>query len=123
MSVHGAGLVEPDDTYVWDNLDARTFEDGANPGFDRSKITTALREYALAGVLHLDHFGALRSSPQYALMQRRADGELARALGEPVSVVAQKFDRLLQQHEREWGGFVDGLGASSFIRGWIDRVS
>ena len=50
LSVHAAGLEEVPETYVWENLSARSFEAGAASAF--SRITTAHREYAIAGALH-----------------------------------------------------------------------
>ncbi len=35
---------------------------GAAPSFPKKKITRALREYAIAGTLHLDHLAQLRKS-------------------------------------------------------------
>lgn len=123
MSIHAAGLDEPKTHYVWESLRAASFEAGASPDFEGSRITGALREYALAGVLHAEHFAAMRKSDQYALVKRRTEGELSRALGEPQAVVAANFDRLLKQHGKEWRNFTDDLGATSFVRGWIDRQS
>ena len=121
LSVHAAGLKEGDDTYLWNNLDATAFEDGANKEF--SRITGALREYALAGVLHLEHFATLRQSPQYTLVKRRALSELARSLKEPVETVGDRFDRLLRQHALEWSAFKEGLNDTSFVRKWVDAAS
>ena len=60
MSIHAAGLVEPAERYVWEDLTPRAFEDGAEPSFRaKGRITGALREYAIAGALHLDHLAAL----------------------------------------------------------------
>jgi 7-cyano-7-deazaguanine synthase in queuosine biosynthesis len=60
QSVHAAGLTESKQTYVWEDLSAPTFHKGAAKGF--TGITGAMREYAIAGTLHLDHLAALRSS-------------------------------------------------------------
>jgi hypothetical protein len=120
LSVHAAGAEEPQDTYVWENLRESTFEEGASGDF--SHITSALREYALAGVLHLEHFSSIRESSQYGLLQRRVVGELARSLAEPPNVVAEGFDRLLQQHAKEWSDFTKELGDGSFVTKWIDTA-
>ncbi|MER8764747.1 MULTISPECIES: hypothetical protein [unclassified Mesorhizobium] len=121
LSVHAAGEKEAHDIYVWETLSARTFEDGANANFNH--ITTALREYALAGVLHFEHFSSFRDSTQHALLKRRAQSELARSLQEPVDMVAKSLDRLLQQHATEWRAFTNELGESSFVNRWIDIAS
>ena len=63
MSIHAAGLSEPPERYVWERLTTRAFEDGAEPSFRaKGKITGALREYAIAGALHLDHLAVLAGS-------------------------------------------------------------
>ncbi len=121
VSVHAAGLKEGDNIYLWNNLDAATFEDGAEKEF--SRVTSALREYALAGVLHLEHFAALQQSAQYTLVKRRALGELARSLNEPVETIGDRFSRLLRQHALEWSAFKEGLSETSFVRNWVNAVS
>jgi hypothetical protein len=105
---------------VWEALNADTFDEGAAKGFNR--ITRALREYAVAGVLHLEHFASVRTSPQYALVQRRTVSELCRALTEPLDAVAQGLDRLLRQHAKEWSAFTTDLGPRSFVSKWINSV-
>jgi hypothetical protein len=108
-------------TYLWSNLDAATFEGGAHNEF--SRVTGALRDYALAGMLHLEHFATLRQSAQYTLVKRRALSELARSLNEPVETVGDRFDRLLRQHALEWSAFKEGLSETSFVKKWVNAVS
>jgi hypothetical protein len=121
LSVHAAGLTEPQDTYVWETLKAVTFEEGAAKEFDL--VTRALREYALAGVLHFEHFSSIRQSAQYDMLKRRATSELARSLAEPPDVVANGLKRLLLHHATEWSAFTEDLGPGSFVRKWIDTAS
>jgi Queuosine biosynthesis protein QueC len=121
LSVHAAGLTEPQDTYVWETLKAPTFEEGAAAAFNN--ITPALREYALAGVLHLEHLSSIRESAQYEMLKRRAMSEIVRSLAEPPDVVANGLDRLLQSHATEWSAFTNELGPGSFVRRWIDTSS
>jgi 7-cyano-7-deazaguanine synthase in queuosine biosynthesis len=123
MSVHAAGLDEPASNYVWENLKARNFEDGAHSSFDRKRITRSMREYALAGVLHLDHFASLRTSRQYALLKRRNEKELSICLDEETEDISKKMDGLLENHTNEWAAFVAHLGEDSFINAWIERPS
>lgn len=117
LSVHAAGLSEPTATYVWENLGATTFERGANPNFER--ITRALRQYAIAGVMHFDHMAGLRASPEYDLVKGRFVHGLAQGIREEPPVVAGKLDQLLARHEAEWSAFVDSIGAQSFVNAWI----
>src|SRR5665213_2854318 len=71
-----------------ENLKAERFEDGAHGSFDPSRITRALREYAIGGFLHFDHLAALPGSLEYPLLRRRAGSELARSLREPYDRIA-----------------------------------
>ena len=121
LSVHAAGLREADEKYVWETLKAPTFEEGAAKGFNH--ITQALREYALAGVLHFEHFASIRNSAQYDLLKRRATNELARALGQQSNAIADGLDRLLKNHSKEWSVFTSDLGPESFVRKWIGTAS
>lgn len=119
MSVHAAGLTESPETYVWENLSAQTFEEGAAAGF--TSITKALREYAIAGSLHLDHLAALSSSPLHAGVVQRTARQIAPVLGHAPQDVEEKLCRLLHQHNLEWWNFIESLGADSFIAKWIPR--
>lgn len=121
LSVHAAGLHEPPESYVWESLSASTWEAGAAKEFGRH--TQALREYAIAGVLHFEHFSLIRESTQYGLIKRLRTNELARALEETPQTVARNLDRLLQQHAMEWSAFTNELGPESFVRKWIDDAS
>jgi hypothetical protein len=53
LSVHAAGLVEEAGTYVCVDMSAATLETAIDPNFTR--MTRAYREYAIAGILHMDH--------------------------------------------------------------------
>jgi hypothetical protein len=117
LSVHAAGLTEPRETYLWESLDAATFETGAAKSFNR--ITKALREYAIAGTLHLDHLAGLRRSALHAQAIRRQAHQLARSRGLSPKEVEDNLDRLLSKHESEWQGFVSSLGDKSFVRNWV----
>lgn len=121
LSVHSAGLAEPSESYVWETLKSPTFEEGAAQEFNH--ITGALREYALAGVLHFEHFASIRESVQYGILKRRVTNELARALAQPPDVVVDGLDRLLKRHATEWSAFTNDLGSESFVRKWIDTGS
>lgn len=118
LSVHAAGLGEPKETYVWEDLSARTFEAGAAVSFERNKITPAMRQYAIAGALHLDHLAAILDSPANAPTLDLGVYQLSEALSLPESETRHKLNRLLQQHSREWKNFMDSLGENSFIADW-----
>jgi hypothetical protein len=121
MSVHAAGLAEPKETYLWEDLGAAEFDLGAAPDFKAAKPGGALSEYALAGALHLDDFAALKDSREGTLISRRSQGELSRAMGIPVAEAESGLAALINQHKKEWSSFAESLGKGSFVNAWLDR--
>jgi hypothetical protein len=119
LSVHAANLTEPEDTYVWENLSAPTFDAGAAKGFD--KKTRAQKQYAIAGTLHLDHLAYLKQSRAAERPLNLAAFQLARALGESEAIIRPKLDRLLSQHQKEWKTYMKSLGPKSFVVQWADN--
>lgn len=118
LSVHAAGLKEPKETYVWEDLSAASFKAGAAAKFERDRITTAMREYAIAGALHLDHLAGMLDSPAKAPTLDLAADQLGESLGISEEQSRQRLNRLLQQHSREWKNFMSSLGKNSFIHDW-----
>jgi hypothetical protein len=118
MSIHAAGFSEPATTYVWENLGASRFEAGAAAAFDKSKITRAMREYAIAGTLHFDHLAGLRHSLANAPMLGLSAYQLSRSCGLSEAETRARLERMLGQHESEWKGFVHSLGSTSFVAEW-----
>jgi 7-cyano-7-deazaguanine synthase in queuosine biosynthesis len=119
LSVHAAGLTEPSETYIWENLSAKTFEGGAAPAFDR--ITKAQREYAIAGTLHLDHLAALQRSPANKGTLGLAISQLSQSRTMPEAAIHASLTRLLNKHESEWMQFLEVLGPDSFVANWAAR--
>lgn len=122
LSVHAAGLEEPKEAYVWENLSAADFESGAAALFPKNKITGALREYAIAGALHMDHLAQLSGSVAHGGMLGLSAFHLSRSLGLQEADVRSKQDRLLAQHKTEWGNFMGTLGRESFLRNWAGEA-
>ncbi|WP_312794473.1 7-cyano-7-deazaguanine synthase [Tianweitania sp.] len=120
MSVHAAGLTEARDIYVWEDLGVSDFTSGAAGSFG-GRNRNSLREYALAGALHLDDFAALDGSAEGELIVRRAQGEVSRATGIAVAEAADGLRALIKQHNKEWTSFSESLGDSSFVNSWTDR--
>jgi len=118
LSVHAAGGTEPPETYVWENLSADEFERGAAPNFNQAKARGANYEYAIAGMLHLDHLADLRHSTANRATLARRTVELSRAVSLPEEETEAKLDRLLGQHELEWKAFIESLGPQSFVARW-----
>lgn len=118
MSIHAARLTESKQTYVWEDLEAKSFNEGAAPSFPAKKITGKLQQYAIAGALHLDHLAGLQSSRSDKGTLELNVFQLSRCLGIPESDVQTKLNRLLSQHETEWKEFVQSLGKNSFVAKW-----
>ncbi len=122
LSVHAAGQSEAVETYVWENLDASSFESGASPDFDPDKITKAMREHAIAGALHLDHLASFLSSAINKPLVNSETFWLGKALDMPQEDVKEKLERLFAEHKHEWENFMASLGPGSFIAKWIDEA-
>jgi len=81
LSVHAAGLVESPQRYVWEDLRPASFEAGAASGFSAKRITRAMREYAIAGALHMEHLADLRTGDANGRILAKATSQIARAEG------------------------------------------
>ena len=113
LSVHAAGLDEPQTAYVWENLRAPTIEQGVAIEFTR--ITGAMREYCIAGVLHLDHLAAMAGARMHDATITRVSREVSEALNQDKGEAKFRLDDLLRRHRAEWSAFLEWLGPSSFI--------
>ncbi len=118
MSVHAAGASEPQDQYVWERLNVSSFEKGVAKDFAPERIGKAMRQYAIAGTLHLDHLAALRKAGGNPSPLEVPALHLSRALGIERAEVRRRLERLIAQHAQEWSGFVASLGDKSFIAHW-----
>lgn len=122
LSIHAAGLTEVPTVYVWENLRAQNFETGAASTFPRRRITRKLYEYAVAGVLHLDHLAYIRKSPANSAMLDLASFQLSPFAKNPPGEVRIKLDRLLRKHEEEWQDFLRFCGEDSFVAQWASQA-
>ena len=118
MSVHAMGATEVKETYIWEDLSAARFEDGAVAEFRKNKPQGALYEYAIAGTLHLDHLASLWQSAANQIPLDRQIFQLSRSLKLSEPETRQKLERLLVQHGKEWKDFVGSLGSRSFVAQW-----
>ena len=119
MSVHSAGRTENRETYVWEDLSAPHFEDGAAGAFKKRKAKGAFHEYAIAGTLHLDHLSDLLRSTANRSALARQTFLLSRSLGLSEEETRTNLERMLRRHEEEWKSFVNSLGPRSFVAQWI----
>lgn len=122
LSVHAAGLKEPKDIYVWEDLSAPDFNAGAAANFEENRITGAMHEYAIAGALHLDHLAGLRHSPSGTITLNLAAHQIGRSLGLATEDARARLNRLLAQHENEWKNFMGSLGPNSFVANWATHA-
>jgi 7-cyano-7-deazaguanine synthase in queuosine biosynthesis len=122
LSVHAAGLKEKKTVYVWEDLTASAFESGAADDFDRKKITNAMRQYAIAGTLHLDHLATVHESASNALAFDLGVSQLSQACSLEEDETRMRLGRMLRQHALEWKSFVGSLGRRSFVSHWVGSV-
>lgn len=115
VSVHAAGLTEPPDTYVCTEMTAASFEAAVDPAF--TKVNRAFREYAVAGILHMDHLADITKADARSQINRHA-ALLGPALGLSPQETGGRLTALLNRHAEEWTSYINSLGAHSFVRQW-----
>lgn len=113
VSMFAAEIEEPSDTYVWESLAVDDFDAGAARSFQGH--TRALREYGIAGVLHMDQLAAFASPFEHPRAVRRVARLTADALGQDEVAVLALFRALLERHAAEWRRFVSAQGDNSFV--------
>lgn len=114
LSVHAAGLQEKCDIYICSNLNANTLDEAIDKDFKRTHV---FREYAIAGILHLEHLARMADYDSKPLVDRHAL-MLAPALRISREESKCHLVRMLEKHALEWSNFMDSLGERSFIRDW-----
>lgn len=117
LSFHSAGINEPKENYIWEDLGSNRFEDGVVPGF--TKVTRAMHRYGIAGALHLDHLAEIGSSPLHRSRLKRHAWQLAEQLRMTTTEAEEKLSSLLVQHDKEWKAFMKDLGPKSFVAQWL----
>jgi len=117
LSFHSAGVIEPKENYIWEDLGASQFAGGAVRGF--TKVTRAMQRYGIAGALHLDHLAEMRFSPVHQPRVKRSAWQLADHLQISTGEAEERLFSLLEQHEREWKAFMKDLGPKSFVAQWL----
>jgi 7-cyano-7-deazaguanine synthase in queuosine biosynthesis len=115
MSVHAAGLAEEPHIYICTDLTAPSLTDAIHPDFTRRG--RAFEQYAIAGVLHLDHLADMARAEARPAVRRHAV-LTGMALGISAGEAEEKLVSMLERHAAEWSNFVSDLGAHSFVRKW-----
>ena len=123
LCVFAAGQKEPPCTYVWEDLRASKFEAGASSDFSKSKITRAMRQYAIAGTLYHEHLATLRDLQANTPRVKTESYWISRSLRLPNDLTTKNLDHLLAQHKIEWENFKASLGPKSFIGRWVNEAS
>ncbi len=118
MSVYAAGQSENKEAYVWEDLNAPRYEDGAASTFKRRQPKGALYEYAIAGVLHLQHIAELSECFEELPSLKNEEFFLSQFFDLDTVETRRRLLRMLRQHGEEWNGFVESLGSVSFINQW-----
>ncbi|NBB64447.1 ATPase [Pseudomonas sp. ODNR1LW] len=121
LSMFTAEIDEPGERYVWENLTVADFDTGAASAFQGH--TPALREYGIAGVLHMDHLASLALPSAQTRAFHRVIRLTADALGEEEGAVLSRTQDLLNRHAHEWRRFVAAQGDQSFLTRYAASVA
>lgn len=119
MSVHAANENEQNELYIWGDLKAASFEKGAHPDF--RYISQAQKEYAIGGVLHLDHLADLHANPAHESGLKRHAEQIAYYLSSNPEETFINLQAMLEKHSNEWNDFLAYLGEKSFIPQWAQN--
>lgn len=120
VSLHAAGYNERNDKYIWENLGAADFHEGASDKLKKHK--SSQREYAVAGTLHLDHLAALKDIDNLDVLVLRQAMPLAKAMGLSVNDTKKKIIDMIETHASEWTAFLNDLPKESFVRRWAESA-
>lgn len=123
LAIFSAGIADYNSTYACENLRASELRDGFASGFDKNRITSAMREYALAGSLHLEDFAILPQTTSWESLRLLHSQQLSKCLGIMVADAMSYLDRLLLKHRTEWAQFKYDLGPTSFVNKWIGDMN
>ena len=116
LSIHAAGLEDDPHSYISVNMSAPTLRESVVHGFTR--LSRAYEQYAIAGVLHLDHLADMDDIMARPVVQRHAR-LISKALGLTAEDASVKLAALLERHTSEWKYYMESLGASSFVKKWV----
>lgn len=115
MSLHAAGVEEPQEAYTVTDLKAERFAD-ALPKQNGFNATATLCDYGYMGARHLQQLADLRAEPDVVL--RPYVFELAEALGTSMGDIQTHLRNMLRSHSEEWTAFAATQGEKSFLKLW-----
>lgn len=115
MSMHAAGIEEPEHTYVIADLTVPAFRD-ALPGRKKVRLSRTMTEYGSVGARHLQQLADMADFPDADLKAHVF--EIARATGEPQDDVLKNLRNMLLTHAKEWRAFIAAQGEQNFLRSW-----
>lgn len=116
MSMHTAGVSEPEGTYTISDLTKASF-DAAVPKRNDLRLSKTMVDYGSIGARHLKQFADLAGLPDAQL--RPEAFEIACATGAGKQQTLENLRQLLVQHAEEWRDFLSAQGKKSFIHHWI----
>ena len=117
MSLHAAGVLEADDTYVVSDLSASEVSH-AFKGIAAQADQEIMIEYGSVGARHFQHLADLADLPDAAL--RPFASQIAAAIGETFDVTLRNLRMMLMMHASEWQAFMSAQGDKSFLKDWLD---
>jgi hypothetical protein len=115
LSVHAAGLTEASDVYICKDMSAPSLREAVDDRF--TKYNAAFEQYAIAGVLHLDHLADMARDDERSSV-RRHTALLAPAMNLTADEAEDRLSSLLGRHALEWKTYLKDLGPNSFVRKW-----
>lgn len=115
QSLNAAGMSNEHDSYLWNNLSARTLS-GAVAG--RRTVSNDERQ-ALCAVLEMQQFAEICTDSERF---RTAAEDLAQFVSQQSNTVENGLKRLIKTHAAEWTRFRSTLASRSFVNTWLDTL-
>ena len=119
MSMHAAGIKEPEHTYVIHDLSATeeftAMSQLSNVNNDRVNMV----DYGCVATRHFQHFANMAELPLDQLFVYAL--EIAEATGCSVEDTLKNLKMLLSSHAEEWESFIAAQGQHSFLRKWKEN--
>lgn len=118
MSMHAAGIKEPEHSYVIGDLTVSAFAD-ARPAREKVRLSGTMAEHGSVGARHLQQLADMADLPDAELKAHAF--EIALATGEAQEDVLKNLRNMLLTHAEEWRAFTAAQGKQSFLKSWTRR--